>query len=153
MIEIEIDIAHFQAQVDRFVEDVQRGMLGVVQETCLDGAEHARNVGQFKDQTGTLRRSIRVLSSRRTERGGEASFGTDIPYARPVEGGQKPHTIAARGRALRWEQGGEIRFARLVHHPGAAAKPFMGPAAIKAEAALRARTETHVAGCIARASR
>ena len=154
MISFDVDIAGLEAQAERFVEDLQRGMLDVVQQTALDGAEHARTVGAFKDKSGDLRRSIRVLGTRRTAEGGEASFGTDVAYAPIVEGGQKPHEIRARrARSLRWEQGGEIRYARLVHHPGAAARPFMGPGALKAEAALYARAERHVAGAIGRAGR
>ena len=154
MISFSVDLAGLLVQGERFVEDVQRGMLGVVQEAALDGAEHARQAGRFTDRTGDLRRSIRVLGARRTAEGAEGSFGTDKPYAPAVEGGQKPHTIQARrAAALRWEQGGEIRYARLVHHPGAAARPFMGPGALKAEAALYARTERHVAGAIGRAGR
>ena len=156
MISFSVDLAGLLVQGERFVEDVQRGMLGVVQEAALDGAEYARQVGQFKDHSGAdgLRQSIRARPARRTAEGAEGSFGTDKPYAPAVEGGQKPHVIEARRRrSLCWEQGGEIRYARLVHHPGAAAKPFMGPGALKAEAALYARTERHVAGAIGRAGR
>lgn len=152
MLTIEIDLASFEREAERFVEGIQRGMLDVAQQTALDGAEHARAVGQFKDHSGELRGSIRVLSSGRIARGGEATFGTTKSYGRFVESGTAPHEIRTRrAGALRWEQGGEIRFARVVYHPGGRAFPFMGPAAIKAEAVLYARAQALVAREIARA--
>jgi len=151
---VEIDLASFEREAERFVEGIQRGMLDVARQTALDGAEHARATGRFQDHSGAdgLRGSIRVLSSGRIARGGEASFGTTKSYGRFVESGTAPHEIRTRrAGALRWEQGGEIRFARVVHHPGGRAFPFMGPAAIKAEAVLYARAQALVAREIARA--
>ena len=156
MISIEIDIADLEAQVGRFVEDVQRGMVDVVQQTCLDGAEHARAVGAFQDHSGSegLRASIKAFPTVRTAEGAEGSFGTRKPYAAAVEGGQKPHEIRARRRkALAFEAGGELRVLRIVQHPGAAPRPFMGPAAIKAEGVLYARAQRQVAAAIARSDR
>lgn len=45
--------------------------------------------------------------------------------------GKGPHEyVVGRGIALRWKDtGGEIRFARVVHHRGTAPYPFMQPAA------------------------
>jgi hypothetical protein len=44
-------------------------------------------------------------------------------------------------RALAWMSGGTLRFARMVHHPGSKAYPFMGPAYLKAESILTLRME------------
>ena len=148
--------AEFMGAVQAFQEEIQRGCVGVVQETCLDGAEHARAVGQFKDHSGSegLRASIKARPVKRTSSGAEGSFGTDKPYAAAVEGGQKPHEIRARNRKfLRWEQAGEARFARVVQHPGTHARPFIGPGAIKAEGVLYARAELLSARAIARFQR
>lgn len=144
--------AEFLAAVDAFAQEIQRGCVDVVRDTCFDGAEHARAVGQFQDHSGSngLRASIKARPVKRTGTGAEGSFGTDKPYAAAVEGGQKPHEIRARNRKfLRWEQNGEVRFARVVQHPGTRGKPFMGPAAIKAEGVLYARTELLTARAIA----
>ena len=76
------------------------------------------------------------------------------PHAVFVEDDTRPHTIRPRNaRMLRWEQGGEAHFARVVQHPGTRGKPFMGPAAIKAEAALYAKMHERTAAAVARASR
>lgn len=165
--------AEFMGAVQALQEEIQRGCVGVVQETCLDGAEHARTVGQFKDQSGELRRSIKAFPTTRTENGAKGSFGTKLPRAGFIEGGTDPHDIRpkagegskgplrqgqsrrAKGDigthriALRWTEGGEVRFARVVHHPGTSARPFMGPAYIKAQGVLFARTELLTARAIA----
>ena len=146
----------FLGAVERFVGDIERGCVGVVQETCLDGAEHARTVGRFKDHSGSegLRASIKAFPTTRTERGATGSFGTTKSYAAIVEGGSVAHEIKARRRKfLRWEADGATHFARAVQHPGTSPRPFMGPAAIKAESVLYARAEVLTAGAIARFQR
>jgi hypothetical protein len=169
--------AEFMAAVEQFAEDVQRGCLDVVQDACLDGAEHARSVGAFKDVTGELRRSIKAFPARRTGNGAEGSFGTTLKRAVFVEDDTKAHTIRpkagegtygplrqgqsrrAKGDigthriALRWTEGGAVRFARVVHHPGTKGKPFIGPGAIKAEGVLYAKAELLSARAIARFQR
>lgn len=143
--------AEFMGAVEAFAEDVQRGCLDAVRDACLDGAETARSSPSFQDQTGKLRGSIRVLGVARTGEGAEGSFGTRVRYGQFVEGGTSAHEIRARrASALRWEQGGEIHFARLVHHPGTRARPFMGPGALKAERVLYARAESLTAHAIVR---
>ena len=154
MLEIEIDWTALNAKVEAFAGEIERGLYDVVQQTCLDAAEHARTVGRFVDRTGRLRASIRARGVKRTARGAEGSFGTDVPYAWPVEAGQRPHVIAARRAAfLRWETPEGVRLARVVRHPGTHERPFMGPAAIKAAAVLFARTELLVQRAIEKADR
>ena len=148
-----VNLAEFERAVEAFATDIERGCIGVVQQTCLDGAEHARAVGQFQDRTGALRASIHAFPTVRIERGAKGSFGTTKSYAAIVEGGSRAHEIRARRRAaLRWEDAGGVHFARVVQHPGTKPLPFMGPGAIKAEQALHARTAVMVANAIRRAS-
>jgi hypothetical protein len=73
---------------------------------------------------GRLRDSIRY-----ERRAGEGSlqlvYTANTPYAGFVLSGTRPHQIRPRrARALRFEQGGETRFARLVNHPGTRPNPF-----------------------------
>jgi len=146
--------AEFMGAVERFAEDIQRGCLEAVQDACLDGAEHARSVGAFKDQTGELRRSIKAFPARRTAGGAEGSFGTPLHRGVYVENDTKAHTIRPRNaKMLRWESDGAVHFARVVQHPGTRGKPFMGPGAIKAEGVLYARAELLSARAIARFQR
>ena len=73
---------------------------------------------------GRLRDSIR--EDRHISSGSaQLVFTTDAPYAGFVLGGTAPHVIRPKtARALRFQQGGQTRFARVVHHPGTRANPF-----------------------------
>ena len=72
-------------------------------------------------KTGRLRRSIHKKVGRY-----EAEIGPTAPYAFHVEYGTRPHIIRPiRARALRFEVGGRIFFARLVHHPGTKPQHFV----------------------------
>jgi hypothetical protein len=52
-------------------------------------------------------------------------FTADTPYTRYVLEGTAAHIIRPRtARALRFQHGGQTRFARLVQHPGTRANPF-----------------------------
>lgn len=146
--------AEFMAAVEQFAATVIEGTRAVVQETCDEGAAHARAVGAFQDRTGALRRSIVGRVVRRDQYGTSGVIEATAPHAVFVEDDTRPHTIRPRNaRMLRWEQGGEVRFARVVQHPGTRGKPFMGPAAIKAEAALHAKADLLTARAIARFQR
>lgn len=70
--------------------------------------------------TGRLRRSISYVA------GGEARYivSPNVPYAVPVHGGARPHTIRpTRAKALFWR--GALHPVRVVNHPGTKANPFM----------------------------
>jgi hypothetical protein len=74
-------------------------------------------------RTGTLRRSI---TSRVEDGGNRGVVGTNVPYARPVHEGSKPHIIRPRrAKALRFQAGGETVFAKFVRHPGTRGQPFL----------------------------
>lgn len=50
----------------------------------------------------------------------------DVPYAKWLEGGSRPHQIVARNaKALRWSSGGAAVFAKSVMHPGTPAFRFL----------------------------
>lgn len=76
--------------------------------------------------TGRLRASIRV--ERRSILGLRQRWtvGSDVEYAPMVNDGTKPHIIRPkRAKALRFRVGGKVVFARVVHHPGTRARPFL----------------------------
>jgi hypothetical protein len=51
-------------------------------------------------------------------------FNTD--YAAAVNDGTRPHIIRPRNaQALRFRIGGRVVYARVVHHPGTRANPFL----------------------------
>jgi hypothetical protein len=81
-------------------------------------------------RTGNLGRSIHV--GRITPTYAEAV--ADANYAAYVEFGTAPHDIRpSRKKVLRFQNSaGEAVFAKIVHHPGTRAQPFMVPGAQRA---------------------
>jgi HK97 gp10 family phage protein len=68
-----------------------------------------------------MRRSIR-----KRVHGAEVRIGPSVPYAIYVEEGTQPHAIVpVNPRALRFEVGGQMVFAKHVHHPGTRPQPFV----------------------------
>ncbi len=76
-------------------------------------------------RAGRLRDSIRYQRATQVGRSVRAEFTANTPYARYVVSGTRPHRITAKAaRALRFEQGGAVRFARSVWHPGTKPNDF-----------------------------
>lgn len=76
--------------------------------------------------TGRLRASIRV--ERRSILGLRQRWtvGSDVEYAPMVNDGTKPHIIRPRTKkALKFKMGGKTVYAKVVHHPGTRARPFL----------------------------
>jgi hypothetical protein len=79
--------------------------------------------------TGRLRASIRVEARRTLTLRSVYTIGSDVFYAPFVNDGTRPHIIRPRrGQALRFRVGGQVVFARVVHHPGTRARPFLDQA-------------------------
>jgi len=52
--------------------------------------------------------------------------GSDVEYAPWVNDGTRPHVIRPRNaKALRFVVGGQVVYAKVVHHPGTRARPFL----------------------------
>lgn len=75
---------------------------------------------------GTLGRSLVA----KPEADGSWTVGTNVVYAPFVEFGTRPHVIRPdTKKALKFTtKGGTTVFAKVVHHPGTRAQPFLGPA-------------------------
>ncbi|WP_410091266.1 HK97 gp10 family phage protein [Streptomyces sp. adm13(2018)] len=76
--------------------------------------------------TGRLRSSIRV--ERRSTFGLRQRWtvGSDVEYAPMVNDGTRPHIIRPRrAKALKFKVGGRTVYAKVVHHPGTRARPFL----------------------------
>lgn len=78
-------------------------------------------------RTGNLGRRIKEGEIRTVRpRVVSGSVGDDAHYAAPVHEGARPHVIRPkRAKALRFEIGGRVVFARLVRHPGMRGRPFL----------------------------
>lgn len=67
-----------------------------------------------------------------TESGDEVRISTNVAYAQYVHDGTRPHVIRPRRRqALRFVVGGRVVYAKVVHHPGTRARPFLTRALIE----------------------
>lgn len=76
--------------------------------------------------TGRLRASIRIERRRTLTLRSVYTIGSDVEYADMVHGGTRPHIIRPRrAQVLRFQVGGRVVFAKVVHHPGTRARPFL----------------------------
>jgi hypothetical protein len=100
--------------------------------------QHARDAtGRFLTErlvrtiADDMRRDCPVKSGRLlasiNQRGNEIRVGgVTAPYWADVEYNTKPHMIyPVNAKALRWESGGQVHFAKKVHHPGTTGKAFI----------------------------
>ena len=79
--------------------------------------------------TGRLRASIRIESRRTLTLRSVYTVGSDVEYAAMVHDGTRPHTIRPKNaQVLRFRIGGRIVYAKVVHHPGTRARPFLDQA-------------------------
>jgi phage gpG-like protein len=111
-----------------------RSMLRAIQIAAVSEAQ-----SRVPRKTGHLQRSIRP--GRVTD--DSAIIEARTPYAAAVEFGSKPHIIRPKNRqALAWPgaggrrlsgrrrvNSGPLTFAKVVHHPGTRAQPYLIPGA------------------------
>lgn len=77
-------------------------------------------------RTGRLRSSIRADPPRIFSLRGSLTVGSDLEYAAAVNDGSRPHIIRPRrAQVLRFNVGGRIVFAKVVHHPGTKGTHFL----------------------------
>lgn len=76
--------------------------------------------------TGRLRSSGRVEYSGFFGFRPKATIVFDVEYAPMVNDGTQPHIIRPKkAQVLRFQVGGRIVYAKVVHHPGTKANPFL----------------------------
>ena len=76
--------------------------------------------------TGRLRASIKGRASRTWSLRPQFTVSSNVDYAPLVQDGTRPHIIRPRTRqALKFIVGGQVVFAKVVHHPGTRARPFL----------------------------
>lgn len=93
--------------------------------------------------TGRLRASIQGEFSRSFTLRPRFTVGSNVSYAAYVNDGTRPHIIRPRNaQALRFMVGGRVVYARVVHHPGTRARPFLDRALREAAASRGYRFTT-----------
>lgn len=116
---------------------VRQGASRGVRMGVQEGAHEAKTKHTFKNQSGDLERSIEgvALGSVNGGDGFQGVIRATANHASYVEYDTKPHTIVVRRAVwLHWEQPqGDVHFAKVVHHPGTKAQPFMHLAYFKCE--------------------
>lgn len=122
--------------------DLLRATNTAMHEAVDEAKADAKATPLFQDQTGLLRSSIEgdVGGFKGTLTAG----GPNVNYASFVENGTPPHEIRGKGGGLlRFVMNGRTIFARSVHHPGTAERPFMAHAAALGEQVLEHRLGEH----------
>lgn len=111
---------------EKIARNVMRGAMRAGAKVIQTEAKHTSG---FVDHTGTLRKSLHVSTRAKGTKvmasvsAGRTKKSKRAFYAVMVEKGTKAHVIKAKpGHALGF---GPVS---VVHHPGARAHPFMGPA-------------------------
>ena len=80
-------------------------------------------------RTGRLRASGRLIESSFLGLRPKIRVVFTADYAAAVNDGTRPHIIRPRtAQALRFTIGGRVVFAKVVHHPGTRARPFLDDA-------------------------
>jgi hypothetical protein len=110
-----------RATLNRTLTDASRSELREASRQVVNRAKVLAPV-----DTGRLRASIKADPPRIFSLRGSVKVGSNVEYAAMVNDGTRPHVIkAVNAKALRFKVGGRTVFARLVHHPGTRARPFL----------------------------
>lgn len=138
------DLEQLTARAHNFDAVLTRNLYSAISRALVVAEDEARTVHSWQNRTGETLSTIEwamVSSNAGVLRAGpnarRLNFGTQPHIIRPKEGhgfvgpvlpGQTrrgKNDIGTHRVALRWQQGGETRFATLVHHPGTQPTHFL----------------------------
>ena len=110
-----------RADLRRVIRNASMSELRIVGPRAVNRAKILAPV-----DTGRLRASIRGRANRTWTLRPQFTIESNVEYAAFVNDGTRPHIIRPRtARVLRFEVGGRVVYARVVHHPGTRARPFL----------------------------
>lgn len=110
-----------RAELNRTIRGASRRELEATARQVVNRAKILAPV-----DTGRLRASIRIESRRTLTLRSVYTVGSDVEYARMVHDGTRPHVIRPKtANVLRFRVGGRWAYAKVVHHPGTKARPFL----------------------------
>lgn len=145
MFTVEIDTRDIEEAWAAAVAEIGLGVARGVQQGLSEGAKAAVTTGRWQDRTGRTRERTQGVVETITRNGAVGTLQSLVPHASYLEEGTGPHEIRAKqGGVLRWESGGESRFARVVQHPGTKATGYMGAGLQKCERVILREIESSV---------
>lgn len=110
-----------RGQLTRTIKGEARKTLNLRAQQVLNRARILAPV-----DTGRLRSSGKIKKAGWFSFRPKATIVFDVDYAAFVNDGTAPHIIRPRNaRVLRFVVGGQVVYARVVHHPGTRANPFL----------------------------
>ena len=110
-----------RAELNRTIRGASRRELEATARQVVNRAKILAPV-----DTGRLRASIRIEARRTLTLRSVYTVGSDVEYARMVHDGTRPHVIRPKtANVLRFRVGGRWVYAKVVHHPGTKARPFL----------------------------
>lgn len=110
-----------QAQMRRVIRGASMTELGNTGRRVVNRAKILCPV-----DTGRLRASIKGKASRTWTLRPQFTVSSNVDYAPMVHDGTRPHIIRPRTKqVLKFNVGGQTVFAKVVHHPGTRARPFL----------------------------
>lgn len=115
-------LAGIRRSLLRFVPDLSAEVTRETAGQLLAGAQRSADK---HTKTGALVRSLKL---RRLANGQREVYHDlhEAPHALFVHWGTRPHVIRPKNkRVLRWVNGGEFIFAKVVHHPGYKGDPYL----------------------------
>lgn len=110
---------------------LNRVIKGEARRELRKSARLVLNLARLKApvDTGRLRASGRLIESSFLGLRPKIAVVFTADYAAAVNDGTRPHIIRPRqAQALRFVIGGRVVFAKVVHHPGTRARPFLDDA-------------------------
>lgn len=146
------------SDIKRACAEAQRGLESAAERVVVVAAEAgiaaAKARHRYRDRTGRLTNTAFARLLRAGPAGAEGEMVWPVPYASFVDQDTRPHQIVARrARALRFQVGGRVVFARSVQHPGTKGARFVDDATSAAEQALEAEADRAIQTALSPLSR
>lgn len=109
--------------------DLRRAIRGASRQELTNAGRQVVNRAKVLApvDTGRLRAAIGPAKfSRSWTLRPRVTIEVNVAYAAFVHDGTRPHIIRPRNaQVLRFQVGGQVVYARVVHHPGTRARPFL----------------------------
>lgn len=129
-----IVLRSLEYQINEIVGKQFEEIVNQVEETIREEAPELKSKDpRLADKKGALKKSI--TKEKKSEKrylvgvdGDKLKSMTGTDYSPYVAKGTKPHTIEAKGNALKFMSGGGYAYAKKVRHPGTKANDFIGRA-------------------------